>query len=142
MVLFFLKRYKYWVLAVFCNIIFFTAMPYFNEKRIAERIKTSENGIYSIATITDYRTETRSNYYKYTFNYNNKSYKSNIGVKKGLEVGRKYFLIINPEKPKSYNFLLYRYPVPDSITSAPPEGWKEPPIPVDKEEIRKFLENY
>lgn len=32
--------------------------------------------------------------------------------------------------------------VPDSLTNAPTEGWQKPPIPINKNEIKKFLENY
>lgn len=138
----FLKKYKDLFLIIVFGTISFGIIFFLVKKEKIERNNIYKTGVFSLAEITDFRKETRSHYFKYTFHYNNKIYKSNIGVKKGLEVGQKYFLIINPEKPKNYNFLLYRYPVPDSITSAPPEGWKELPIPVDKEEIRKFLENY
>ncbi|HLU81021.1 MAG TPA: hypothetical protein VK010_03020, partial [Flavobacteriaceae bacterium] len=59
-----------------------------------------------------------------------------------LDKNSRYFVIFDPINPKKNSLLLQPYPVPDSITSAPPEGWKELPIPVDKEEIRKFLEDY
>lgn len=107
------------------------------------RISTVENGVFSIAEIIEYRTETRNNYYRYSFLFRNKLFQSRCYCRgKSLVINQKYFLALDPEKPGYNNFLLYNYPVPDSITSAPPEGWEELPIPVDKEEIRKFLEDY
>lgn len=141
----FLKKYKYWVLALFLGVIFFNVMSYLAKKRKEEMIHTFKSGVYSIGQITDFKTETRSDYYRYSFYFKNKLYKSRChcgGGSSSLTIGQNYFLVLNPEKPIDNNFLLYSLPVPDSITEAPPEGWKELPIPVDKEEIRNFLENY
>ncbi|MGB6092889.1 MAG: hypothetical protein WBF83_03920 [Moheibacter sp.] len=140
---FLIKKYWYWILAVFLIIIIFSSAPYLNKKGANRRVKTFENGVFSVGLIKKYRDQTRSDFYEYTFKYKGKIFKSRYyyeGVQ--LDIGQEYFIIIDPEKPGYNNFLLYHYPVPDSITSAPPEGWKELPISVDKEEIRKFLEDY
>jgi len=141
----FFRKYKDWILIIFSIIVFYTIMPILNKKRIEERVNTSNEGVFSIAKILEFRTETRSDFYRYSFYFNNKFFKDRCycgGSSSSLIVGQEYFIIIDPEKPGYNNFLLYNYSVPDSITSAPPEGWKELPIPVDKEEIRKFLEDY
>ena len=139
----FLKKYKYWVLAIFLNIALFASAPYLNKKGKERRLSSFERGVYSLGLVTEFRNETRSDHYRYTFQYGGEMYKSRYyydGIH--LEVGKHYFLIIDPENPNYNNFLLPIFPVPDNITEAPPEGWKELPIPVDKEEIKKFLEDY
>ena len=141
----FIKKHINIILLIISCIIFYTIISYFNEKRVNTRINTIKNGVYSIAEINEFGTETRNDFYKYSFFFKDNFFKSRCncgGRSSSLIVNQKYFIIIDPENPNYNNFLLYRYPVPDSITEAPSEGWKELPIPVDKEEIRKFLENY
>lgn len=141
----FLQKYKYVILAIIFSIVSVGTISLLSKREKVERLKLYKSGLYSIGKVTDFRKETRSHYYKYSFYFNNKLYKASCycgGSSSSLHIDQKYFIILNPEKPWSYNYLLYSYPVPDSITEAPPEGWKELPIPVDKEEIRKFLEDY
>lgn len=139
----FFKKYKDLFLIIVFGTISFGIIFSLVKKEEIERNNIYKTGVFSLAEITDFRKETRSDYYKYSFFFNNKLYRARYGDgSKSLNIGQRYFVIINPENAWLYNYLLYNYPVPDSITSAPPEGWKELPIPVDKEEIRKFLEDY
>ena len=76
-------------------------------------------------------------------------YVDNILLKKGISssssknlfIGKRYFVIFEEGNPENSMLLPFLF-VPDSITEAPPEGWKEPPIPIDKERISSFLKNY
>ncbi len=109
------------------------------------RLGVHNNQEYTIGEITQRRNETRSNHYRYHYFVNNRKYNGRFyfeqrGKYAHLKLG-KYFVVYDSLKPKN-SVLLPFLPVPDSITSAPPEGWKELPVPVDKEEIRKFLEDY
>lgn len=106
-------------------------------------MELADKGRYSLAKIDRLVTEPRSSYYVYNFEYKNKSYKGGVGYEKKLLIkqGKTYFVLFNPSKPSKIPSLLPTFPVPDSITEAPPEGWKELPIPVNKEEIRKYLES-
>ncbi|MBW7870899.1 MAG: hypothetical protein H3C39_07560, partial [Flavobacteriia bacterium] len=106
-------------------------------------MEISENSKYTIGEITQRRNETRSNHYRYHYflknkKYNRRFYFGEKGKYAHLPLG-KYFVVFDSLRPK-HSVLLPILIVPDSITEAPPEGWKELPIPVDKEEIRKFLE--
>ena len=110
-----------------------------------KKLKIYENKEYTIGIITQRRNETRSNHYRYHYFVNNRKYNGRFyfeqrGKYAHLKLGE-YFVVYDSLKPKN-SVLLPFLPVPDSITSAPPEGWKELPISVDKEEIRKFLEDY
>ena len=108
-------------------------------------LKIYKNSKYTVGIITQRRTETRSNHYRFHYfieneKYNRRFYFERRGKYAHLPLG-KYFVAFDSLKPKN-SVLLPFLVVPDSITEAPPEGWKELPIPVDKEEIRKFLEEY
>lgn len=108
-------------------------------------MEISENSKYTLGEITQRRTETRSNHYRYHYFVNNKRINRRFyfelrGKYAHLPLG-KYFVVFDSLKPK-HSVLLPFFVVPDSITEVPPKGWKELPIPVDKEEIRQFLENY
>lgn len=139
----FIKDYKYWILAVFIIIIMFVSTPYLNKRGEEWRLGILENGKYSIAEVISFRRETRSSHYRYIFYYKNKLYKSRSYYKGiNLTINKNYFIVFDTISPSRNSLLLQRLSVPDSITEAPSEGWKELPIPVDKEEIRKFLEDY
>jgi|SRR5690606_5939691 len=128
---------------IFLIILFSIVLPFANKLTFKRKLIVFERGVYSIAHITDFRKEVRSWHYRYYFNFQGKTYKSrSYYTRIDLVVGKNYFLLIDPKYPDLNNILLQPFPVPDSITEAPPQGWKELPIPVEKEEIRKFLEEY
>ena len=139
-------KYKMMFIASFGLIVFFT-FGYLSNiyiKNIHHEILN--NNKFTIGKITGKKTETRSNYYNFIYIINDKKLKGGFsfnlkGKYSNLKLQSRYFVIYDS---LNYNniILLPFLPVPDSITEAPPEGWKELPIPVDKEEIRKFLENY
>ena len=139
----FIVKNKKVILIILANLIFlFVIIPAFNKSSRKDRLETFDKGVYSIAQVTEFRQETRSSHYRYTFEYNNETYKSRSYYKGyDLEIGKRYFLIIDPEHPVYNNFLLQPFPVPDSIKEAPPEGWKECPG-VSKKQIREFLDYY
>lgn len=84
----------------------------------------------------------RENQFRYYFN-NNNEYKREIASNKSdnLFVGKRYFVIFEEGNPSNSMLIPFVF-VPDSIIEAPKDGWLEPPIPIDKNEIKKFLENY
>lgn len=108
-------------------------------------LEISKNQKYTIGIITQRRTETRSNHYRFHYSINNQIYNRRFYFERKGKYAHlklsKYFVVYDSLKPKN-SVLLPFINVPDSITSAPPEGWKELPIFVDKEEVRKFLEDY
>ena len=128
------------------GIIVFIIFVYFAKSYVKTyRSNVYENSKYTIGEITQRRNETRSNHYRYHYfiinkKMNGRFYFGERGKYAHLPLG-KYFVVFDSLKPKN-SVLLPFLIVPDSITEAPPEGWKELPIPVDKEEIRKFLEDY
>ncbi|MGB6084400.1 hypothetical protein [Moheibacter sp.] len=140
---FFVKNKNTFQIIIFLIILFSIILPCANKFNQKRRLIIYDRGVYSIAKVTEYRNESRSSHYRYSFIYNNKIYKSRSYYKGiNLKLGQNYFLIIDPKHPELNNILLQPFPIPDSIAEAPSEGWKELPIPVDKEEIRKFLEEY
>lgn len=123
-------------------IVFLIFGFYMNIQSAKDRLNIYENSKYTIGEITQRRTETRSNYYRYHYFVNNWKYRGRSSFKERgkyahLPLG-KYFIVFDSLKPKN-SALLQFLVVPDSITEASSEGWKELPIPVDKNEIRKFL---
>lgn len=137
------KRILPAVLVVFGGfLILYLILTIENKLLYNYRMDLVSKGRYSIAIVDRLVTEPRSKYYVYNFEYKNKIYNGESMFKKGqrLKQGRTYFVLFNPSKPSKIPLLLPTFPVPDSITKAPPEGWKEIPIPVSKEEIRKYLE--
>lgn len=140
---FFTKNKSTFQIIIFLIILFSTILPFANKLTLKRKLIVFERGVYSIAKVTEYRKESKSSHYRYVFYYNNKKYKSRSYYSGyNLEIGNSYFLIIDPKHPELNNILLQPFPIPDSIAQAPSEGWKELPIPVDKEKIRKFLEEY
>ncbi|MBW7870754.1 MAG: hypothetical protein H3C39_06795 [Flavobacteriia bacterium] len=134
------------VIMVIIGFIVFLIFIYFGNIYAKNNLsKIYENQKYTIGEITQQRNETRSNHYRYHYfledkKMNGRFYYERRGKYAHLPLG-KYFVVFDSLRPKN-SVLLPFLVVPDSITEAPPEGWKELPIPVDKEEIRKFLEDY
>lgn len=129
-------------IAIIGFIVFLIFGYYWNIQSAKIRLNIYENSKYTIGEITKRRTETRSNYYRYYYFVNNWKYKGRSSFKERgkyahLPLG-KYFIVFDSLKPEN-SALLQFLVVPDSITEAPPGGWKELPIPVNKDEIRKFL---
>ncbi|MFA5620991.1 MAG: hypothetical protein WDA08_11870 [Weeksellaceae bacterium] len=138
--------YKDFIIVVICIIGFLIFGYCWNIYAKNNRQNLYKNKKYTIGIITQRRTETRSDYYRYSYNVYNYQQNGRFsfllkGKYANLKIDHKYFIMFDSLKPKN-SVLLPFLPVPDSITSAPPEGWKELPISVDKEEIRKFLEDY
>lgn len=103
------------------------------------RMELFEIGYYTIGTVIKKVSEPRVTYYIYQYQFENKTYEGKY-IGKSLKINGNYFLIFNPAKPKD-KYLLGDFPVPDSITTAPSNGWEEIPIPINMEEVRKYLES-
>lgn len=113
-----------------------------NQKRKFSKLMISSE--YTIGTIFDFKKNPRrDDQFLYSFKINNIEYKREIAFNKSnnLFVGKRYFVVFEEGNPENSMLIPFLF-VPDSITKSPVEGWREPPIPIDKNEIKKFLENY
>src|SRR5690554_4670053 len=126
-------KYKMLLITLFGLFVFF-ALGYLSNIYIKNiHYKILNNNKFTIGKITEKRTETRSNYYNFIYNIENKKLKGGLsfnlkGKYSNLELQSRYFAIYDSLNHNSI-ILLPFLPVPDSITEAPPEGWKELPIP-------------
>ncbi|WP_313579206.1 hypothetical protein [Chishuiella sp.] len=115
---------------------------YINKQKSFNRILN--NSRYTISEIYDLKRYSRSNdYYMYSYKVNNLILKKGISSNSSnnLFVGKRYFVVFEEGNPESSMLIPFLF-VPDSITKSPNEGWSEPPIPIDKNRIKNFLENY
>ena len=122
--------------AIFLIVVYFIKNNNFNKILI--------NTKYTISEIYDLKRYARSSdSYMYSYKVNNLIFKQGISSNSSnnLFVGKRYFVVFEEGNPKNSMLIPFLF-VPDSITKAPAEGWREPPIPIDKNEIKKFLENY
>lgn len=124
--------------------IFFLSVIIVNHITLNRRLKAFDLGVYSIGTVTNLTRETRSTYYTYEFYYRGLKRESTVSQKQSykLQVGKRYFVLINPESPYYNNFIIRILPVPDSIIEAPIDGWTELPIPNEPDKIKNFLKEY
>ncbi len=94
----------------------------------------SKPQIFTIGTCIDSEAPVRGGVivvFKYSFK--GKEYIERNGRGKySYQIGKRYFVSI-PEGYPAWGLLMLDKPVPDSIKSAPLEGWKELPILVDPE---------
>lgn len=104
----------------------------------------NEKGKYTIATGIEIEKRRTGWDFIYIYKVNDKRYEGSVtfgyGVSNDLKVGKDYFVVFDPNKPKDR--ILIRYPsVPAEINldSIPAEGWAELPVPVPKDSIRNFL---
>ncbi|GGE92949.1 hypothetical protein SAMN05443634_1086 [Chishuiella changwenlii] len=129
----------------FLGIIIFTLLViFFYIKQQKIFLKIIEKPVYSISKITGIKHYNRKeDSYKYEFTFLGEKFERGIGESSSnnLFVGKRYFVIFEKGNPKNSMLIPFIF-VPDSITKAPDEGWVQPPIPIDKNEIKKFLENY
>lgn len=102
-----------------------------------------DNSRYSIGEIDKISYYKGQDYFHYIYYEKKIKYEAGIGESSSnnLFIGKRYFVIFEEGNPENSMLLPFLF-VPDSITEAPPEGWKEPPIPIDKEKIKNFLRNY
>ncbi|MCA4777287.1 hypothetical protein [Empedobacter stercoris] len=122
--------------ALFLIVIYFIKNKKFNKILI--------NTKYTISEIYDLKHYSRSSdSYMYSYKVNNLIFKQGISSNSSnnLIVGKRYFVVFEEGNPENSMLIPFLF-VPDSITKSPVEGWREPPIPIDKNEIKKFLENY
>jgi len=142
---FIVKKKQGFGVIILVILFFFVMIPAFNKSIKKRNLEIFSKGIYGIAQVTEYRSETRSSHYRYRFTYKGKTYRARYYYNRNHnpEVGKRYFVIIAPERKWFANnsLLLADFPVPDSIKEAPPEGWKECPG-VSREQIREFLDHY
>lgn len=108
------------------------------------RLKILDFPIYTIGTITELSKSAKSSdYYMYKYTYKNISYVRGIGENSSnnLYVGKRYFVISEEGDPDNSMLIPFIF-VPDSITKAPNEGWKNIPKGLNINQIKTFLENY
>jgi|SRR5690606_16654909 len=113
----------------------------YQKKEFSNLLKNSR---YTTGEITEYKKYLRrQDHYIFYFTLENQKYKREIAINKSsnLFIGKRYFVIFEEGNPENSMLIPFLF-VPDSITEAPPEGWKEPPVPIDKERISSFLKNY
>lgn len=101
------------------------------------------NPRYTIGETTKINSYKKRYYFHYEYNFKNKKNEAGISSNSSnnLFVGKRYFVVFEEGDPKNSMLIPFLF-VPDSITKAPNKGWIQPPIPIDKNEIKKFLENY
>lgn len=124
---YYFNRNSKWNLVMFgiiCLVLYILLDIY--QKNRMDRIK---QGHYTIATILEKRrAASRHIYISYTYIVDSIEYnysESNDDRYKPI-VGKKYLVQYSIED-KSESFLYQNIPIPDSIKSAPPNGWKELP---------------
>lgn len=93
--------------------------------------KFKERGRYTIGIFNDYSpTKGGGNYVVFTYSINYKLFKERSKASDDDftkdDIGKR-FLVKYVEGEEDLSYLLLKYPVPDSIKSAPPNGWKELP---------------
>lgn len=118
------KKVNYWLIAGVVIVLLFAG--YYSYRA---DMSVRENGIYSVATVTNIRIA--RNGWKVIVEY---TYKGNINKGEGLndisdfkltDVGKRYFVKFQKEQPDGNHILIPNIEVPDSIQSVPPEGWSE-----------------
>ncbi|MEC5396052.1 hypothetical protein [Bergeyella sp. RCAD1439] len=98
--------------------------------------QTMRKGVYYIGTINNIHGMSRSSSLKVIFKYNNDQKGSHYFNEDSIKyysknVNNRFLVKVNSNKAINYIFQTYKlyieHPVPDSIKSAPVEGWKELP---------------
>lgn len=115
-----------WNLVIFgiiCLGLYFLLDNY--QKNRMDRIK---QGYYTIGFIKETYIASKHKNFRYNYIVNNKHYISSEGYDGRYKpiVGKKY-LVQYSIKDNSESYLYQNIPIPDSIKSAPPNGWKELP---------------
>lgn len=93
--------------------------------------KFRERGRYTIGVFNKFRATKGGGYHVfYTYSVNGKSFRERSSASSrdfnDNDIGKR-FLVKYVEREEDLSKLLLQYPVPDSIKSAPPNGWKELP---------------
>ncbi|MEN9919798.1 MAG: hypothetical protein RL662_2234 [Bacteroidota bacterium] len=88
-----------------------------------------KEGVYTIATLHNITGARGGVSYAFEYSYGGKNYDSfaNSSEKKHSDEGKRFFIQVLPNDPERCKMTNIR--VPDSITQAPYNGWKELPIP-------------
>lgn len=134
------SNFKKYLISMILFFVFIVIFYLYNKNR---RLKILDSPIYTIGTITELSKSAKSgDYYMYKYTYKNISYKRGIGEtsSNNLYVGKKYYIILNKNKPQSAMLLPFVI-LPDS-TKLPNNGWEEMPKELNLNQIRTFLENY
>lgn len=93
--------------------------------------KFEQQGRYTIGKLNKVGFTKSSGYDAFfTYSVNHKAFKGRSGIEykdfTREDIGKR-FLILYVENEESLSNILLQYPVPDSIKSAPPNGWEELP---------------
>lgn len=87
-----------------------------------------KDGVYTIATVYNIEKTRGGRHYNFSYIVNDVQYNSYAisTIKTLQDEGKRFFIQFLPNNPE--RCLMTDIRVPDSITEAPPEGWKELPI--------------
>lgn len=97
------------------------------------RYKMKSNSVYCVANIYNITTKRGGHYFDFQYIYQGSiytGYASSYKINKNDE-GRRFFVEVNSKNPDEC-LIDISLPVPDSISEAPYDGWKELPIKTDK----------
>ncbi|MFD2907431.1 hypothetical protein ACFSX9_01660 [Flavobacterium ardleyense] len=91
------------------------------------KYKLEKNGIFVIGKVVKNTHGTGNDGFFFKFHYKNTEYDGWCFTNSEGNIGKSYFCIINP-KNINKSVLLVDYPVPDSISKSPYNGWKKIPV--------------
>ncbi|MDM1544242.1 hypothetical protein OBK20_13250 [Empedobacter falsenii] len=134
------SKFKKHLISYILFFVFLIIFYLYNKNR---RLKILDSPIYTIGTIIELSKSAKSgDYYMYKYTYKNVSYKRGIGESSSnnLYVGKKYYIILNKNKPK--NAMLLPFVILPDSTKSPNNGWEEIPKELNLNQIKRFLENY
>ncbi len=125
----------------FGGFFLFTYYIYSSQNKEFESLK--ERGWYTIAIGGKTSKERTGWTFDYKYKVNDKYYIKGIGLgsrNPELREGNIYFVVFEPYKIKrAYLLRTPAFPKNINLDSIPKEGWKELPVPVDKDSITNFL---
>jgi len=92
------------------------------------RYKVQSNGVYSIASIYNIQSKRGGHYFDFEYKYQGCTYTGHASSYqiKNNDSGKRFFIQVNSKNPEEC-LIDITLPVPDSISEAPYDGWKELP---------------
>ncbi|NJK97155.1 MAG: hypothetical protein HC905_21580 [Bacteroidales bacterium] len=129
------KKYKTWNI-VRSIVLILTIFYIFYQTFVKRHLNIIEINKFQKYTIAHTKSINRSakgtDYIEFIYYIKNKKYNGDTFYENYIKVPNGRYFVKFSEKNPWKNYLLDRIPVPDSIISAPPEGWDELPIKIMK----------
>lgn len=122
-----IKQNKWTLIIMGCFVVFFIFYSINKEQRL------QKNHRYLLIRINKIEGAYHGEKVFFDFYYKKRSFHREDVISVNAAIGEYYFFKFNPENPLGYANILFNCPVPDSITSAPLEGWEELPIICNEE---------